>query len=129
MCKACFDRLSTYSGAIEPMGCLHMVRRWPKPAPYTWAETGSVEPASICARHAYSVANVTLRSVTKRFGGVTAVADFSIDVRDGEFMVLLGPSGCGKSTVLRLICGLEEPSDGDIVIGDRRVNHLSPKDR
>ena len=76
-----------------------------------------------------NVANVTLRGVSKRFGGVTAVNSVSIDVRDGEFMVLLGPSGCGKSTVLRLISGLEDPSDGDIAIGDRSVKGLSPKDR
>jgi multiple sugar transport system ATP-binding protein len=72
------------------------------------------------------VASVALRGVGKRFGNVTAVNDVSIDVRDGEFLVLLGPSGCGKSTILRLICGLEAPSSGDILIGARAVNNLSP---
>src|SRR3954447_11917452 len=75
------------------------------------------------------VASVELRGVAKRFGSVTAVSDVSVDVRDGEFMVLLGPSGCGKSTVLRMIAGLETPSDGSILIGDRSVERLSPKDR
>jgi len=70
-----------------------------------------------------------MRGVTKRFGVVTAVDDVSLDVEDGEFMVLLGPSGCGKSTILRLISGLEEPSAGEIVIGNRPVNALPPRDR
>jgi len=72
---------------------------------------------------------VAVRGVSKRFGNVTAVQNVSIEVHDGEFMVLLGPSGCGKSTVLRLISGLETPSDGEILIGDRSVKHLSPRDR
>jgi multiple sugar transport system ATP-binding protein len=75
------------------------------------------------------MARVELRGVNKRFGSVTAVSDVSLDVRDGEFMVLLGPSGCGKSTVLRMIAGLETPSAGSILIGDRSVERLSPKDR
>jgi multiple sugar transport system ATP-binding protein len=75
------------------------------------------------------MASVALRGVSKRFGSVTAVSGVSLDVRDGEFMVLLGPSGCGKSTVLRMIAGLETPSDGSILIGERSVERLSPKDR
>jgi multiple sugar transport system ATP-binding protein len=70
-----------------------------------------------------------MRGITKRFGNVIAVNDVSIEVQDGEFMVLLGPSGCGKSTLLRMIAGLETPSDGAILIGERSVERLSPKDR
>jgi multiple sugar transport system ATP-binding protein len=75
------------------------------------------------------MATVSLRNVTKRWGAFTAVADQSLDIRDGEFMVLLGPSGCGKTTTMRMIAGLEEPSSGDILIGGARVNDLPPKDR
>ena len=72
---------------------------------------------------------VALKEVTKRFGDVEAVRDVTLDVKDREFLVLLGPSGCGKSTVLRLIAGLETPSEGTIEIGDRVVNDVEPKER
>jgi multiple sugar transport system ATP-binding protein len=62
-------------------------------------------------------------------GGAKAVADFSLDIDDGEFMVLVGPSGCGKSTALRMIAGLEDISAGTVKIGDRVVNDVPPKDR
>ncbi|MBI2887658.1 MAG: sn-glycerol-3-phosphate ABC transporter ATP-binding protein UgpC [Chloroflexi bacterium] len=75
------------------------------------------------------MASVTLQGVTKAFGKVTAVEEVSLDVQDKEFLVLVGPSGCGKTTILRLIAGLETPTAGDIQIGQRRVNELSPKDR
>jgi sn-glycerol 3-phosphate transport system ATP-binding protein len=76
------------------------------------------------------VANVALRSVTKEFpGGTLAVDDLSLDVPDGEFLILVGPSGCGKSTALRLIAGLDKPTAGQISIGDRTVNGISPRDR
>src|SRR5438270_13769228 len=77
------------------------------------------------------MASVTLRRLTKTYdtGGTQAVADLSLDVRDGEFFVLLGPSACGKTTVLRCIAGLEEPSAGEILIGDHDVAHLSPGER
>ncbi len=65
----------------------------------------------------------------KRFGPVEVLRGIDLQVRDGEFVVLVGPSGCGKSTLLRLIAGLEEISSGEIRIGGRRVNDLSPKDR
>ena len=61
--------------------------------------------------------------------GVVAVQDFNIEIKDKEFVVLVGPSGCGKSTTLRMIAGLEEITDGDLFIGDRRVNEVEPKDR
>ncbi|HEX2865007.1 MAG TPA: sn-glycerol-3-phosphate ABC transporter ATP-binding protein UgpC [Deinococcales bacterium] len=75
------------------------------------------------------MANVVLEHVYKRFGKVTAVSDFNLDVKDAEFIVFVGPSGCGKSTTLRMVAGLEEISDGIIRIGDKVVNDLPPKDR
>ena len=76
------------------------------------------------------MAQIILDRVEKAYaGGVRAVDDLSLDVADGEFMVLVGPSGCGKSTALRSIAGLEEISGGTITIGDRVVNDLPPKDR
>ncbi|MBK9049505.1 MAG: ABC transporter ATP-binding protein [Chloroflexi bacterium] len=75
------------------------------------------------------MASVTYRHVYKRYGDVTAVRDLSIDIADKEFVVFVGPSGCGKSTSLRMLAGLEEISDGQILIGDRVVNDVPPKDR
>jgi multiple sugar transport system ATP-binding protein len=75
------------------------------------------------------VASVTFRHVWKRFGNTVAVKDLNIEVADKEFLVLVGPSGCGKSTSLRMLAGLEEISDGEILIGDRVVNNVAPKDR
>ena len=76
------------------------------------------------------MAEVVLQNVSKVFpGGIEAVKNVSLDVADGEFVVLVGPSGCGKSTTLRLVAGLEEASGGDIYIGERRVNDVPPKDR
>jgi len=76
------------------------------------------------------MAQIILEHVEKAYaGGVKAVNDLSLDVKDGEFMVFVGPSGCGKSTALRSIAGLEEITGGTIQIGDRVVNDLPPKDR
>jgi multiple sugar transport system ATP-binding protein len=75
------------------------------------------------------MASVTYDHVYKRFGETIAVNDMNIDVADQEFLVLVGPSGCGKTTALRLLAGLEEISDGRILIGDRTVNDVAPKDR
>jgi ABC-type sugar transport system ATPase subunit len=75
------------------------------------------------------MAGVTFRAVTKRFGEVVAVDRLDLDVHDREFLVLLGPSGCGKSTVLRMIAGLERPSEGTVSIGDEVVNDVEPKKR
>ena len=75
------------------------------------------------------MAGVTFTGVGKRFGRVEAVTSVSLDVLDGEFLVLLGPSGCGKSTLLRMISGLDEPTEGTITIGGRVVNGVEPKDR
>jgi multiple sugar transport system ATP-binding protein len=75
------------------------------------------------------MASVTYDHVYKRFGDVVAVNDLTIHVEDKEFLVFVGPSGCGKTTSLRLLAGLEEISDGQILIGDRVVNDVPPKDR
>lgn len=73
---------------------------------------------------------VVFHQISKLFAdSVTALADFSLEVADGEFVVLVGPSGCGKTTTLRLLAGLEMPTAGDLFIGDRRVNDLPPKQR
>ena len=76
------------------------------------------------------MSNVTFKNIRKVFDkNVVAVEDFSLEIADKEFVVLVGPSGCGKSTTLRMVAGLEEISDGEIYIDDRLVNHLPPKDR
>ncbi|MBO0777095.1 MAG: ATP-binding cassette domain-containing protein, partial [Actinobacteria bacterium] len=76
------------------------------------------------------MAEILLEQVSKVYaGGVTGVDQLSLEIRDGEFMVLVGPSGCGKSTALRLVAGLEEITSGNISIGGRIVNDLPPKDR
>src|SRR5215210_7003849 len=75
------------------------------------------------------MAGVTFEHVTKRFDRVLAVDDLDLVVDDREFLVLLGPSGCGKSTALRMIAGLEDPTAGSILIGDRRIDGVDPKDR
>jgi len=75
------------------------------------------------------MSSVSLRHVYRKFGDVIAVNDVNIDILDKEFLVLVGPSGCGKSTTLRLIAGLEEISAGEILIGERVVNDVPPKDR
>ena len=76
------------------------------------------------------MASVALQSVAKAYpGGVRAVDSLDVEVQDREFLVLLGPSGCGKSTTLRLIAGLEEATEGEILIGERVVNSMPPKDR
>ncbi|HLI48778.1 MAG TPA: sn-glycerol-3-phosphate ABC transporter ATP-binding protein UgpC [Chthonomonas sp.] len=75
------------------------------------------------------MAGVILRNLTKVFNKVVAVNNVNLEIRDSEFMVLVGPSGCGKTTALRMIAGLEEATSGEIIIGDRVVNDVSPKDR
>ena len=75
------------------------------------------------------MAEVQLRNVSKRWGSFVGVREFDLTISDREFLVLLGPSGCGKTTTMRMIAGLEDPTEGDIWIGDTKVNDLEPKDR
>ena len=76
------------------------------------------------------MASVTLKNIYKIYsGGVTAVSDFNLEIKDQEFIILVGPSGCGKSTTLRMIAGLEEISKGELYIGDTLSNDIAPKDR
>lgn len=75
------------------------------------------------------MATVDIKGVRKSFGPVEVIHGVDVAIADGEFVVLVGPSGCGKSTLLRMIAGLEQISQGEIAIGDRRVNDLAPKER
>jgi multiple sugar transport system ATP-binding protein len=76
------------------------------------------------------MASITLRNFVKLYGdGFPAVNDVSLDIEDGEFMILVGPSGCGKSTVLRMIAGLEDITSGELLIGDERMNEKAPRER
>ncbi len=75
------------------------------------------------------MAGISLKSLTKSWGNFVGVDDQSLEIADKEFLVLLGPSGCGKTTTMRMIAGLEEPTAGEIWIGDRQVNDDLPKDR
>jgi multiple sugar transport system ATP-binding protein len=72
---------------------------------------------------------LSIRNLTKKYGHLTALEDFSLEISSGEFMVLLGPSGCGKTTVLRCIAGLTDITNGEIYIGSELVNKIPPKDR
>lgn len=76
------------------------------------------------------MASITLKNIVKKYDdGYPAVNDVSIDIDDGEFVILVGPSGCGKSTVLRMIVGLEDITEGDLLIGGEKVNEKAPRDR
>ena len=75
------------------------------------------------------MAEIQLRQVSKRWGNFIGVDGFDLTIADKEFLVLLGPSGCGKTTTMRMIAGLEDATDGDILIDGARVNDLEPKDR
>jgi multiple sugar transport system ATP-binding protein len=75
------------------------------------------------------MASVQLKNIVKRWGATVGVKQMSLDIADGEFLVLLGPSGCGKTTTMRMVAGLEDPSEGEVWIGERCVNALEPKDR
>jgi multiple sugar transport system ATP-binding protein len=75
------------------------------------------------------MASLTVANVRKRYGALEILKGIDLSIADGEFLILVGPSGCGKSTLLNMIAGLESISDGEIRIGERRVNDVSPKDR
>ena len=75
------------------------------------------------------MAEIVIKNVAKRFGSFTALHSVDLTIADQEFMVLLGASGCGKTTLLRIVAGLEQPSQGEVWIGGRRVDHLPPRER
>jgi multiple sugar transport system ATP-binding protein len=75
------------------------------------------------------MSNIQLRSVTKRFGDTVTLHNVNLDIQDGEFAVFVGPSGCGKSTLLRMIAGLEEVSEGEVLIGNEVMNDVAPSHR
>src|SRR4029434_5252111 len=73
--------------------------------------------------------SIQLSNLTKSFGHATVVDDLSLEIDDGEFVVLLGPSGCGKTTTLRMLAGLESVTSGDLYIGDERINDVQTQHR
>ena len=75
------------------------------------------------------MASIHLQNIVKRYGGFVGVQNMSLDIADEEFLVLLGPSGCGKTTTMRMIAGLEEPTEGNVVIGGEVVNEIDARDR
>jgi multiple sugar transport system ATP-binding protein len=85
--------------------------------------------APSAARKGKTVAGISLKNLVKAFGAHTAVSGISLDVRDGEFLIMVGPSGCGKTTTLNMISGLEAPTSGEVMIGNRVVNDLDPGER
>src|SRR5438552_10574280 len=114
------------------------MRSAPRPVPRTGPVHDATRFAPRCkdprwlsrtGRGDMRMATVTFDHVWKRFGDFAAVQDVSLEIGDGEFMVLVGPSGCGKTTALRMIAGLEEITEGTLKIGDRVVNDVAPKDR
>jgi multiple sugar transport system ATP-binding protein len=90
--------------------------------------------ACVCKKGLHTVwgedmAEIQLRNLSKRWGNFVGVDNFDLTIADKEFLVLLGPSGCGKTTTMRMIAGLEDATEGDILVDGKRVNDLEPKDR
>ncbi|RVH83531.1 ABC transporter ATP-binding protein, partial [Sinorhizobium medicae] len=75
------------------------------------------------------MAGISIQNVYKNYGALNVLKEFSLEISDGEFVVLVGPSGCGKSTMLKILAGLEPASGGKILIGDKDVTDLAPGDR
>ena len=75
------------------------------------------------------MSEISLKNLKKSFGKTEVIHDLSIDVKDGELIVIVGPSGCGKSTLLRMVAGLEDANQGDITIDGKKVNELEPMER
>src|SRR5210317_883614 len=73
--------------------------------------------------------SINLKNLKKSFGKTEVIHDLSIDVKDGELIVIVGPSGCGKSTLLRMVAGLEDANEGNILIDNKKVNELEPMER
>lgn len=90
---------------------------------------GNVDPKSLIPSGGESMAEIQLRNLSKRWGSFVGVDNFNLTIADREFLVLLGPSGCGKTTTMRMIAGLEDVTEGDILVDGQRVNDLEPKDR
>src|SRR5262249_17787685 len=113
-----------HSRAASSRPCTALPRQWR-------GATSSSPPTALPSTSAgWSMADVVFNEVDKVYdNGVQAVFDLSLDIGDGEFLVLVGPSGCGKTTALRMVAGLEDISDGTVSIGGRVVNELSPKER
>jgi multiple sugar transport system ATP-binding protein len=102
---------------------------WPEGGPASGVES-SARLVSSCGAKGGGVAGVTFDQVSKVYpDGTRAVSDVDLEIKDGEFMVLVGPSGCGKTTALRMVAGLEDISEGVLKIGERVVNHVPPRDR
>src|SRR4249920_3474934 len=92
-------------------------------------ESAHAECAKAIGKQVRQMGQVVLKGINKFYDSVHAVKDVNLQIPDKEFVVFVGPSGCGKTTTLRMIAGLEETSDGTILIGERVVNDVPPKDR
>src|SRR6218665_456957 len=105
------------------------LRRSTTPSNATWSAASQPAPSRAESIEGHPMATVSFRNIRKSFGKAQIIQDLSLDIADGEFVVLVGPSGCGKSTLLRMLAGLEEISGGQIMIDERVVNDLESKDR
>ena len=104
--------------------------QWNKGEKRTCADNriGFISVACVCKKGDL-MAEIQLKNIHKRWGSFVGVENFDLTIADQEFLVLLGPSGCGKTTTMRMIAGLEDPTEGDILVDGKRINDLEPKDR